>query len=147
MVALSKHALLAVAAVAASGAMLVAGQAQPAGPAGPFTAEQAAAGRTAYAASCAGCHGANLDGVPALTGGPFMGPWSTRTTRDLIGLIRTTMPSDNPGGLPEQTYVNIAAFILQFNGRPAGTQALTATTEVVIGGAAGGRGAAPAAAA
>ncbi len=145
--ALRTHALLAVAAAATCSVMLVAGQAQPAGPAGPFTAEQAAAGRTAYATSCAGCHGADLDGVPALSGGAFTGPWSTRTTRDLIGLIRTTMPTDNPGGLPEQTYVNIAAFIMQFNGRPAGTQALTATTEVPIGGAGGGRGAAPAAAA
>jgi alcohol dehydrogenase (cytochrome c) len=143
MVALKTRVLLGLAVVSVSGALTIAGQQQPAAP-GLFTAEQAAAGRIAYQASCAACHGANLDGLPPLAGAAFIGSWGSRTTRDLTGLIRTTMPPDNPGGLPEQTYVNIAAFILQVNGRPAGNQALTSATETVIGGAAGA-GAAPAA--
>jgi len=65
-----------------------------------------------------------------------MGSWATRTTRDLLGLIQSTMPPDRPGGLTEETYVNIAAFILQTNGIPAGAQPLTANTTAVIGAAA-----------
>jgi alcohol dehydrogenase (cytochrome c) len=112
---------------------------------GPFTAEQATAGRAAYQTNCAACHGADLNGVPPLAGPAFMGSWSTRTTRDLLGLIQTTMPTDRPGALPAETYVNIAAYILQTNGRAAGNQALTTTTTVVIG--PGAAGAAPAQAA
>ena len=109
---------------------------QPAS-AGPFTAEQANAGRAAFQANCAGCHGADLMGYPPLAGSAFVGSWGTRTTRDLFGLIQTTMPTDRPGALPTDTYVNIVAFILQSNGRTPGTQALTAATAVPIGGAVG----------
>ena len=121
--------------------MLVSGQ-QPS-TAGPFTAEQANAGRTAYQANCAGCHGADLMGYPPLAGAAFMGGWSTRNTRDLFGLIQTTMPTDRPGALSADTYVNIIAFILQSNGKTPGTTPLTATTSVVIGAPASAPAAAP----
>ena len=75
-------------------------------------------------------------GYPPLAGPAFVGSWSTRNTRDLFGLIQTTMPTDRPGALPADTYVNIIAFILQSNGRTPGTTPLTAATSVVIGGAA-----------
>ena len=106
--------------------------------AGPFTAEQASAGRAAYQTSCAGCHGADLMGYPPLAGPAFIGGWATRSTRDLFGLTQTTMPTDAPGALPVDTYVNIVAFILQSNGLTPGTQPLTAATSVVIGAAAQG---------
>jgi len=131
-----KTLLFALACAFVSSVMLVSGQQPPAG--APFTAEQANAGRAAYQTNCAGCHGADLMGYPPLAGAGFIGSWSTRNTRDLFGLIQTTMPSDRPGSLPADTYVNIVAFILQSNGRTAGTQPLTATTSVVIGGAGGG---------
>jgi alcohol dehydrogenase (cytochrome c) len=81
-----------------------------------------------------------------------MGSWSTRSVRDLYSVIRATMPSDRPGALPEQTYVDIVAFILQSNGRTPGSQPLAAASDAPVGGgggaqaAAGGRqgGAAPA---
>ena len=136
--------LVAFTSLVASGVFLSAGQ-QPS--AGPFTAAQATAGRQAYEANCAACHGSDLGGTPPLAGEGFIGGWRTRTTRDLTGLIRTTMPSDNPGGLSETAYVNIAAYILQYNGIAPGTTPLTITTEVRIGGAAAAaapaRGAAP----
>ena len=93
--------------------VLLTGQ-QPAG--GPFTAEQASAGKAAYDADCAACHGADLKGSFPLAGEGFIGGWRTRTTRDLYGLIQTTMPANNPGGLSEETYVNIVAYILQLIG-------------------------------
>jgi alcohol dehydrogenase (cytochrome c) len=106
---------------------------QPAAPA-PFTAAQAAAGRAAYDASCAACHGPDLRGVPALAGPDFIGGWSTRSVRDLFTTIQSSMPSDRPGSLSEETYLNIVAYILQSNGRTPGNQPLTATTTAVIGG-------------
>jgi alcohol dehydrogenase (cytochrome c) len=150
------HFLIALAALVASIGVLTAGGQQPA--AGPFTAAQATAGRAAFDGNCAACHGSDLMGFPPLAGTVFVGSWGTRTTRDLVGLIQTTMPPGAPGGLPEQTYVEIVSYILQANGATPGPQALTATTAAVIGAsvkgapaqapAAGGQrgGAAPAAA-
>src|SRR6476646_8962455 len=125
------------AAVAAlvSGVVVMAGQQPPAAPAAsPFTAAQATAGRTAFDQNCSTCHGTDLSGgaAPALAG-TFPAGWSARTTRDLTGLIQGTMPPDRAGALPEQDYVNIAAYILQFNGATPGTQALTTATAVPIG--------------
>jgi alcohol dehydrogenase (cytochrome c) len=139
---LRKPLFFVLAAMLACGVLVIAAQQQPS-TAGPFTAEQANAGRTAFQANCAGCHGADLMGYPPLAGAAFMGGWSTRNTRDLFGLIQTTMPTDRPGALSADTYVNIVAFILQSNGRTPGTQPLTAATSVLIG----APGAAPAAAA
>jgi alcohol dehydrogenase (cytochrome c) len=130
MAARIKSLLIGFALVAAYGVMLTSQQAPAAG--GPFTAAQAANGRTAYQASCASCHGADLRGVPPLAGDAFIGPWSKRTTRELFAAIRETMPSDRPGALPEQTYLDIVAFLLESNGVPPGNQPLTATTAVLI---------------
>ena len=127
--------LLALTAALASSTLLVAGQ-QPAA-AGPFTAQQAAAGKAAYDMTCAACHGEDLNGMRPLTGAMFMGSWGPRSTRELIAQSRESMPPDRPGGLPEATYVNIVAYILQFNGRTPGAQALTASTDARIGGAPG----------
>ena len=109
-------------AVLAFSVLRVAGQQPPS--AGPFTAEQANAGRAAFQTNCAGCHGTDLMGYPPLAGPAFIGSWSTRNTRDLFGLIQTTMPTDRPGALPADTYVNIIAFILQNNAFPSGTTEL-----------------------
>jgi alcohol dehydrogenase (cytochrome c) len=120
--------LLLSALILASVALLTAGQGQPSG---PFTLEQANAGRTAYEATCAGCHGANLAGPPALAGGQFRTGWGGRTTRDLLTAIQS-MPPEQPGGLPEATYLNIAAYILMTNGAVPGTTPLTTGTTMVM---------------
>src|SRR5580658_6089124 len=102
-------------------------------PAGPYTAEQASAGRTAYQANCAACHAADLSGRegPQLAGANFMGQWGDKTAGDLIGFMQSTMP---PGGaaLPGNTYVNLAAFILDANSARPGDRALTADSGVSI---------------
>ena len=61
-----------------------------------------------------------------------MTTWGKRTTRDLIEYMSATMPPGRPS-LAEADYVNIAAFILRFNGAAAGTQALAAATATPIG--------------
>ena len=100
-----------------------------------YTAEQANAGRAAFQATCAGCHQANLAGsfeAPPLAGGNFMSTWRDRSTRDLFTFIQTSMPPDSPGSAGAQSNINIVAYILQANGAPPGTQALTQTTTVPI---------------
>ncbi len=102
---------------------------------GPFTAQQADAGRTAYQTSCSGCHAADLSGIGnalPLSGLPFTSSWGNRTVGDLVGFMEGAMPPNNPGGLGEQNYLNIAAFILQSNGARAGNQALTGKSAVAI---------------
>jgi alcohol dehydrogenase (cytochrome c) len=128
-------ALLGAAAVASS--VLVAAGRQAPGASGPYTAAQAAAGGPVYENSCGACHGYDLAGFPPLTGDVFMGSWGRRTTRDFLGLIQGTMPSDNPGGLPAEDYVNITAYILQFNGVPPGDTPLTTETNAPMAGTPG----------
>src|SRR6185369_1577132 len=103
--------------------------------AGPFTAQQADAGRTAYQTNCAGCHAADLSGIGnalPLAGLPFTSSWGNRTAGDLVGFMEGAMPPNNPGGLGEQNYLNIAAFVLQSNGARPGNQPLTANSAVAI---------------
>jgi PQQ-dependent dehydrogenase (s-GDH family) len=109
--------------------------AAPAKPAGPvvagaapqYTAAQAAAGKTAFDADCAVCHGNTLTNgtmAPPLAGESFHAMWAGRSVRDLFDAAKT-MPPANPGSLPDQTYANIVAYILQVNGYAAGETAFT----------------------
>ena len=119
--------------MAALGIAIVAGQ-QPAATR-VFTAEQATAGRAAYQANCAGCHQPDLAGAneaPPLAGGNFMAAWRDRTPSDLFTYIQSGMPPDDPGRAGAAGNLAIVAYILQANGAPAGTQALTPTTAVPI---------------
>jgi len=141
---LHRHSTLVALALVSCGLAFVAAQ-QPA--AGRYTAAQAAAGRTAYQAQCAGCHQADLKGqgdAPQLAGTEFIDAWGRRSPRELLSFIQLTMPPGRPGGLSQEEYIDVTAFILQSNGAVAGTQALAADTEVAIGSIASGRGAAPA---
>src|SRR3954467_4513724 len=102
-------------------------------PAGPYTADQVAPGRAAFQTNCASCHAANLSGAegPELAGSNFLNQWGDRTAGALINFMQSTMP---PGGaaLPPDTYVNIAAFLLDANSARPGDRALAADSNVVI---------------
>jgi S-disulfanyl-L-cysteine oxidoreductase SoxD len=109
-----------------------AAQAQQAGAkstaSGVFTAEQAKNGERAFQAKCAGCHGADLHSIdpeaPDLTEGAFKFGWQGRTIANRFEVIRGTMPYGNAHSLDDQTYLDIVAYILAFNGIPAGNQKL-----------------------
>ena len=115
--------LTAVALSGLSGIVMLSGQQVPA--AGAYTAAQAAAGRTAYQAQCSSCHQPDLRGqgdAAPLAGAEFMGAWGRRSPRELFTFMQLTMPPTRPGGLSQDEYVNVVAFILQSNGAPAGNQ-------------------------
>jgi alcohol dehydrogenase (cytochrome c) len=110
---------------------------------GAFTEAQAASGRASYLANCAGCHLADLRGANEarpLVGADFMRTWSARSAQELIAYLGVTMPPPpaSPGSLGAQSYVNLAAFLLQANGATPGADALTAQSTVTIGSVATG---------
>lgn len=97
-----------------------------------YTAEQAAAGQVAYDRDCAQCHQANLQGsfeAPPLAGDSFLRFWGDLSTRELLDRITNSMPPDRPGGLGEEVYLAIVAYLLQSNGAPAGSETLGAATD------------------
>jgi mono/diheme cytochrome c family protein len=95
---------------------------------GVFTAEQAKNGERVYQAQCASCHGADLHSTepeaPDLTDGAFKFAWQGKTIADRFEQIRSAMPPNKSRSLDDQTYVDIVAYLLQFNGLPAGNQKL-----------------------
>jgi alcohol dehydrogenase (cytochrome c) len=104
------------------------------------TIQQAEAGRTAYQAECSGCHAIDLGGneAPQLAGSNFRAAWGTRTARELISYIQSSMPPGDPGSLGEEAATNLASFILAANGA-SGTQPLTTSSAFTIRSVATGR--------
>jgi alcohol dehydrogenase (cytochrome c) len=105
------------------------------------TTQQAEAGRALFQARCASCHATDLGGGegPQLAGANFIAAWGTRTARELVSVIRTTMPPGNPGSLDDAASINLAAFILAANGAAPGNQPLTAASTFTIRSVATGR--------
>ena len=103
---------------------------------GVFTAAQAKRGDDAYQASCSGCHGSDLHATDAeavdLTGPAFRAKWNGRTLEERFETIRDTMPLGSARTLGDQTYMDILAFILQFNDFPPGNQELVPETAKVM---------------
>lgn len=101
-----------------------------------FTAEQALAGRAAYLGNCASCHLPSMAGrneAHPLTGANFHKVWRDRTVSQLTRYMQQTMPPGNAGGLGEETYVALSAFILEANGAVAGTEPLVLNSRTRIG--------------
>ena len=99
---------------------------------------QVAAARTTYQANCAGCHQPDLSGsgeAPQLAGTNFRRVWGSKTGRELIAYMQSTMPPTSPGSLGGAAYTGIATLILQSNGARAGAS-FDATIESVASGAA-----------
>ena len=85
-----------------------------------YSADQADRGEGFFRETCLSCH-ASSD----FHGSSFERQWRGRTVRDLYSNIAYSMPEDNPGGLPAQTYTDIVAYILELNGYPPGGTELT----------------------
>lgn len=94
---------------------------------GIYSAAQAARGKAQYMQSCVACHMANLSGngsaIP-LTGDSFTRAWDGHNLGELLNIISTTMPQGAPNSLSRDSYTDIVAYLLQFNGARAGTEDL-----------------------
>jgi mono/diheme cytochrome c family protein len=102
---------------------------------GVFTDMQARRGEAAYQSNCAACHGRNLQATnpdaPSLTVPSFGFSWHGKTVADLFALMRTTMPLGAGGSLSDPEYLDIAAYILKFNGYPAGDRELGSEVQML----------------
>jgi mono/diheme cytochrome c family protein len=94
---------------------------------GVYTSAQARRGQEQFEQHCASCHRRDLGGVsgPALKGDRFLDQWREFPLEVLVNDMRSQMPLRNPGALPASTYVDIAAYLLEANGLPAGRAELT----------------------
>jgi mono/diheme cytochrome c family protein len=116
-------------------AAMLGGRAEAADAIGPFTQSQVSAGRTAFLNNCSGCHNSYLLGNsgPPLAGRYFLEDWSDKSTRQLFRFASTNMPLNAAGTLPEETYLNLIAFILAVNGAKPGPVPLAKDSDVNIG--------------
>ncbi len=107
---------------------------EPGQPVG-FTAAQATRGAEVYERACASCHRADFQGsfeAPPLAGVNFLNFWGDLSAAALFDRISASMPPDRPGGLDDQAYVDIVAYLLQVNGAAASGLELTAATAASI---------------
>ena len=63
---------------------------------------------------------------PVLKGSAFIEFWAGLSLADLIYVIATSMPQDNPGGLDAVQYADVLAYILQQGDYPAGSAEIPA---------------------
>lgn len=93
-----------------------------------YTAAQAERGQKAYATECARCHANELtgaDAAPALAGSAFTSNWNGQLLDALHERIQTAMPTDTPGVYSKALVTDVMAYLLKFNGYPAGSSELT----------------------
>lgn len=103
---------------------------------GIYTDEQASRGREIYTEACIACHGQDLGGnsnSPGLKGMSFMFLWEGRNLGEFYEKIRAEMPTDRPGQLPAQDYIDVIAYILAQNAFPSGNVELPPNPEMLAG--------------
>lgn len=113
-------------AAAATRAARSAAAAAPAGEgaaaaAGLFSEEQIARGEEAYQSICAMCHGDDVANS--------FSTYSGSANDMMAAFIGLGMPATNPGGLPPQQYIDIAAYIFNKGGIAPGAEVLVGSAE------------------
>ena len=101
---------------------------------GIFSAEQANRGEAVYTEACIACHGQDLGGnsnAPGLVGMGFMFLWEGRTVGEFFEKIRSEMPTDRPGQLSIQSYLDVVSYILRKNAFPAGDAILPSDAAIL----------------
>lgn len=99
---------------------------------GVYSPEQAIRGRELYADKCTNCHGRALNGEGEngpVAGERFRGEWEGETVATLFDRVKKTMPIKTPDTLSRQEAADLVAFLLYFNGAPAGQQELSTRSE------------------
>lgn len=97
-------------------------------PPAPYTAAQATRGEQVYSSTCASCHQNEK-----FIGKEFVDNWGDRRVGDFYALVRQTMPVDNPGGLKDQQYLDVTAYLLKANHSTATTDSLSPDTTIMRG--------------
>ena len=96
---------------------------------GIFTAAQANRGAPLFEEHCIVCHGGGM--APDLIGAEFNARWDGYSIGELLSLVQTAMPQQQPGSLMPQQYTDIVAHVLQSGGFPAGQVPLQPDAETL----------------
>jgi mono/diheme cytochrome c family protein len=93
-----------------------------------YSETQAARGKSVYDKQCSSCHDGGMG--PSLMGDDFLATWENKTVRTLYSRILTTMPSDEPGSVPEPELLDLMAYLIRANGFPAGSKAFESPNDL-----------------
>ena len=102
---------------------------------GVYLEAQASRGEDVYRTACEVCHSPALEGsdlAPPLQGQAFLEVWDGEVLAELMVLMQETMPQDAPGGLPQETYTDLLAFVLSANRFPPGEELTVASMEEIV---------------
>lgn len=83
-----------------------------------YTESQAKSGAKLYKQHCLGCHDKKYFG-------PVLKTWAGQSLGTFYMVMSATMPESNPGGLLEDEYIDVLAYIFSLNEFPAGDQPLS----------------------
>ena len=92
-----------------------------------YTTQQASRGDGLFRDNCVSCHSSS-----EFAGSSFQRRWRNRAVGDIYEFVLYSMPDDNPGGLPEQTYADIVAYLLSLNDFPSGSSELPTSMEALM---------------
>ncbi len=93
--------------------------ADPPASTGFYSVAQAERGLRVFRDVCSECHYPN-----EFRGDDFEWDWRRQTVWDLYRSMTRTMPENDPGGLPDRTYADVIAYILQINEYASGNAEL-----------------------
>lgn len=104
---------------------------------GIYSKAQADGAKAQFQKICADCHAFTVAARKApkdlpLGDEPFLDQWDGRPMSALITLIALTMPNDGSAVVSDAEAVDLVAYILQQNGYPAGSKALTKETASAV---------------
>jgi mono/diheme cytochrome c family protein len=97
-------------------------------PAASFSPAQAERGEQVFDQTCSSCHQGDRFIGPA-----FVDAWNDRRVGDFYTLVRSSMPVDNPGGLKDQQYLDVVAYLLKANHAAPTRDSLSADTTALRG--------------
>lgn len=89
-------------------------------PAATYQPAQADRGEKIFTQVCAMCHAQSQ-----FVGQAFVENWNEHRVSDFYTLIRSSMPLNNPGGLKDEEYLAVVAYLLKANHAAAGTDSLS----------------------
>lgn len=95
-------------------------------PPASFGPMQAQRGEKVFDQTCATCHQPEK-----FIGKEFVDNWNDRRIGDFYTLVRGTMPVDNPGGLKDQEYIDVVAYLLKANHTTPTMDSLSADTSYI----------------
>ena len=94
---------------------------------GVFTNNQAVRGQQSFERTCEACHRTR-----EFRGSAFQQEWTGRPLGDLLQLLVSTMPPNDPGFLKLAEYRDIVSYLLKQNGYPTGATELPADISALM---------------